>query len=100
MFNAQGNEMTTKRHPFTPLPWQFVESVSGSCIDAKDYRVTSMEKHEGTRVDQEYRENIAFAVHAANAYPELIACLRSMGTDDIANHHAIKALFDKLGEEM
>ncbi len=72
----------TRNQPATKLPWKDLSPATE--MSRTHLRET----------------NLAYAVHAVNAYPKLIAALWSArnATDDTHEHAAIDALLGELGE--
>ena len=98
--------------PATPLPWNIVgDQKSGAIVKAGDGIASHVAKYNDQWVCEEHGNeasdaafrNAAYIVHAANAYPRLVAALRrtharlaAYGTSDAADQAL--ALLRELGE--
>ena len=96
---------TVKNQPATPLPW--VVDRSGEVIDRHDdgeaYGVADF-GYMSTSQKEPPRQNCAYAVHACNAYPKLVAALQSLMANGVGQEPGLGAslkahdLLRELGE--
>lgn len=94
--------MATNNKPATALPWEYWESTNA---DDPAYNRIDGATHAGVANIAAWADgaqDAAYIVHAANAYPELVAALRACIHNDQNNMRAgsaeARALLAKLGE--